>query len=80
MMSQTVAEAREMAVMLRWWLSLLRALPKLSLARLEYLTGVSGRAWRNALLSVGVGVTAMVVTVLVLRPGPVLPGGSWLRR
>lgn len=58
---------RETATLVRQWLSLLSVVPTLVLARLEFVSGVSGRTWRNALVSVLVGLVAMVGTVVVLR-------------
>ena len=44
-----------------------RMLPSWSFLRAEYLTGVSARAWRNAIVSMLVGLIAVVGTVVVLR-------------
>ena len=44
-----------------------RKVPGWVLGRLTFLTGVSARAWRNAILSVVAGIVAFVVTLFVLR-------------
>ena len=44
-----------------------RSVPSWVFGRLEYETGVSGVAWRNALVSALVGIVAMVVTAFILR-------------
>ena len=59
--------AREKLLTARQWLGVLWMVPSLVLGRLEYMTGVSGVAWRNAVASVLVGIVASILTAVVLR-------------
>lgn len=62
-----LSDVRETAQTARQWLSFVRALPALVLLRLSTVTDVSARAWRNAVVTVIVGIVASAVTLVLLR-------------
>lgn len=71
MISEAVEPVRESGreIVSRMWkkAEFVRAVPTWALLRLATVSGVSARVWRNAIVTVVVGIVSMVFAVAVLR-------------
>ena len=67
MIGRYLSPVREAGVVGREWVSVGSRLPGWALLRLEFVTDVSARAWRNAIISVLVGLVATVLAAFVMR-------------